>query len=376
MTLRLTFPLGQGGGSIPGAPGAESERMTCVLSIGEFARASGLTAKALRLYDELELLTPAEVDQSNGYRYYAPEQVEQARLVARLRSAGVPLPHIAAIIGASTPEAAADEVLSYWRHVEADRASARDVITSLVAFLRGQDNTMSPSTTLNISLADLIAGLYEELPDADDLARISEARLRAQTLSDLGEQLLDHYVSEAKLGGASWSEISDALGGTNQAALQRRAPNAFERFTDLNRHCIVLAQEAARTHKHELIGTEHLLLGLLSEPRGLAYEVLTTQTDSEQHIRDAIEEAMPPAGKKALQGHIAFRPGSKEAIEQALRVSSDLGHSWVGTEHTLLGLIRRRGQPRRTDPAQPRLHLGRTARHGHDRDHPTARSAR
>jgi len=111
--------------------------MTCVLSIGEFARASGLTAKALRLYDELELLTPAEVDQSNGYRYYAPEQVEQARLVARLRSAGVPLPRIAAIIGASTPEAAADEVLSYWRHVEADRASARDVITSLVAFLRG-----------------------------------------------------------------------------------------------------------------------------------------------------------------------------------------------------------------------------------------------
>lgn len=314
--------------------------MTRVLSIGEFARASGLTAKALRLYDELELLTPAEVDQSNGYRYYAPEQVEQARLVARLRSAGVPLPRIAAIIGASTPEAAADEVLSYWRDVEADTASAREVITSLVALLRGQDNTMSPSTTLNISLADLIARLYEELPDADDLARIREARLRAQALSDLGDQLVDHYVSEAKLSGASWSEIGDALGGTNQTAQQRRAPNAFERFTDLNRHSIVLAQEAARSHKHELIGTEHLLLGLLSEPRGLAYDVLTAHTDSEQDIRDAIEDAMPPAGKKTLLGHIAFGPDSKEAIEQALRASSDLGHDWVGTEHTLLGLIR------------------------------------
>jgi len=314
--------------------------MTCVLSIGEFARASGLTAKALRLYDELELLMPAEVDQSNGYRYYAPEQVEQARLVARLRSAGVPLPRIAAIIRASTPEAAADEVLSYWRHVEAHTASAREVITSLVALLRGQDNTMSPSTTLDISLADLIARLYEELPDADDLARISEARLRAQALSDLGDKLVDHYVSEAKLGGASWSEISDALGGTNPAAQKRRAPNAFERFTDLNRHSIVLAQEAARTHRHELIGTEHLLLGLLSEPRGLAYEVLTAQADSEQDIRDAIEDAMPPAGEKTLQGHIAFGPDSKEAIEQALRASSDLGHDWVGTEHTLLGLTR------------------------------------
>jgi DNA-binding transcriptional MerR regulator len=314
--------------------------MTCVLSIGEFSRASGLTAKALRLYDELELLTPAEVDRSNGYRYYAPEQVEQARLVARLRSAGVPLARIAAITAASTPEAAADEVLSYWRHVEAHTASSREVITSLVALLRGQDNTMSRSTTLDISLGDLIAGLYEALPDADDLARISEARLRAQALSDLGDQLVDHYVSEAKLGGASWSEIGDALGGTNHGAQQRHVPNAFERFTDLNRHSIVLAQEAARTHKHELIGTEHLLLGLLSEPRGLAYEVLTARAGSEQDIRDAIEDAMPPGGSQSLQGHIAFAPDSKAAIAQALRASSDLGHDWVGTEHTLLGLVR------------------------------------
>ena len=103
-----------------------------MLTIGEFARASGLTAKALRLYDELELLTPAEVNPSNGYRYYAPEQVEQARLVARLRSAGVPLPRIAAIIGASTPPAAADEVLSYWRDVEAQtRRPARSSLLSL-----------------------------------------------------------------------------------------------------------------------------------------------------------------------------------------------------------------------------------------------------
>jgi DNA-binding transcriptional MerR regulator len=314
--------------------------MTCVLTIGEFARASGLTARALRLYDELELLTPAEVDPGNGYRYYAPEQVEQARLVARLRSAEVPLPRIAAVIGAATPEAAAAEVLSYWRQVEADRASSREVITSLVALLRGQDTTMSPSTTPAPTLAELVAHLYDELPDADDLARISEARRRAQALSDLGDRLVDHYVTEAKLGGASWNEISDALGSTSRDAEQRRAPNAFERFTDLNRHSIVLAQEAARTHQHELIGTEHLLLGLLSEPRGLAHEVLTARSDSGLDVRGAIEGSMPPAGKKPLLGHIPFGPDSKEAIGQALRASSELGHDWVGTEHTLLGLIR------------------------------------
>ena len=201
---------------------------------------------------------------------------------------------------------------------------------------------MSP---LNISLADLIARLDEELPDANDLARITEARLRAQTLSDLGDQLIDHYVSKAKQTGASWTEIGDAIGVSKQAAQQRHAPAPFERFTNLNRHSIVLAQEAARTHKHDFIGTEHILLGLLGEPQGLAYEVLIAKTESEQRIRDAIEEAMPPAGEKAPRGHIAFRPESKEVIEQARRAADDLGHDWVGTEHTLLGLIRAEESP-------------------------------
>ena len=136
---------------------------------------------------------------------------------------------------------------------------------------------MSP---LDISLADLIAHLDEDLPGASDLARISEAQLRAQTLSDLADQLVGHYVSQAKQAGASWSEVGDAIGVSKQAAQQRHAPAAFERFTDLNRHSIVLAQEAARTHKHDFIGTEHMLLGLLGEPRGLAYELLVAKAGS------------------------------------------------------------------------------------------------
>jgi ABC-type Fe2+-enterobactin transport system substrate-binding protein len=201
---------------------------------------------------------------------------------------------------------------------------------------------MSP---LDVSLADLIARLDQELPDASDLARISEAQLRAQTLSDLADQLVGHYVGRAKQAGATWSEIGDAIGVSKQAAQQRHTPAAFERFTDLNRHSIVLAQEAARTHKHDFIGTEHILLGLLGEPRGLAYQVLMAKTGSEQRIRDAIEAELPPTGKKARRGHIAFRPESKEVIEQARRASADLGHDWVGTEHTLLGLIRAEESP-------------------------------
>lgn len=201
---------------------------------------------------------------------------------------------------------------------------------------------MSP---LNIGLADLIARLDEEMPDAGYLARISEARLRAQTLSDLGDQLIDHYVSKAKAAGSSWSEIGDAIGVTRQAAQQRHTSNPFERFTKLNRHSIVVAQESARTYKHDTIGTEHLLLGLLGEPQGGAYKALVAKAGSEQNVRDAVEAALPPAGQKALRGHIAFRPESKEAIGQASRASAELGTDWVGTEHALLGLIRTEESP-------------------------------
>ena len=214
---------------------------------------------------------------------------------------------------------------------------------------------MSP---LNISLADLIARLDEELPDADTLARISEAQVRAHTLSDLGDQLVGHYVGQAKQAGASWSEIGDAIGVSKQAAQQRHAPAAFERFTDMARHSIVLAQEAARTHKHDFIGTEHMLLGLLGEPRGLAYRVLMAKIESEPRIRAAVEEAMEPGAKKAPRGHIPFKPESKQAIEDAMRASKALNNDFVGTEHVLLGLFGAPSSPADSTAAQVLHNLG------------------
>lgn len=116
------------------------ESMT-YLSIGDFARASGLTAKALRLYDELELVVPAKVDEFNGYRWYAPEQLERARLVASLRLIGMPLYRIREI-GALPPAAAATEVLAYWRQVEADHRSRRGTVSTLVEQMRAKEPEM------------------------------------------------------------------------------------------------------------------------------------------------------------------------------------------------------------------------------------------
>src|ERR1700683_4252241 len=96
-------------GSLPGM----RRTHVALMSSGEFARASGLTRQALRLYDELGLLTPARVDPQSGYRFYAPAQLEQARLVAWLRRLGMPLAEIRAV-STLPPAQAASEMAACW----------------------------------------------------------------------------------------------------------------------------------------------------------------------------------------------------------------------------------------------------------------------
>ncbi|MEU6083016.1 MerR family transcriptional regulator [Streptomyces sp. NPDC047108] len=113
-----------------------------LLTIGVFARAARLSPKALRLYDELGLLTPARVDPSSGYRLYDPAQLERARLVAWLRRLGMPLARIRAVCDAA-PGAAAAEVRSYWAQIESDTVARRDLAAFLIDHLSGKDTTMT-----------------------------------------------------------------------------------------------------------------------------------------------------------------------------------------------------------------------------------------
>jgi serine/threonine protein phosphatase PrpC len=115
-----------------------------LLTIGAFSKACRLSPKALRLYDELELLRPARVDPDTGYRYYAPGQLEQARLVAWLRRLGMPLARIREVC-ALEPSAAAAEIRAYWARVETETAVRRDLAAFLVDQLTAaprKDTTM------------------------------------------------------------------------------------------------------------------------------------------------------------------------------------------------------------------------------------------
>jgi ATP-dependent Clp protease ATP-binding subunit ClpC len=113
----------------------------------------------------------------------------------------------------------------------------------------------------------------------------------------------------------------------------------FERFTDRARLVVVQAQEEARSLSHDYIGTEHLLLGLVHEGSGVAAKALESLGIAPEAVRQRVEEATG-RGEQARSGHIPFTPQAKKVLELSLQESRALGHTYIGTEHILLGVIR------------------------------------
>ncbi len=114
----------------------------------------------------------------------------------------------------------------------------------------------------------------------------------------------------------------------------------FERFTDRARRVVVLAQEEARMLNHDYIGTEHLLLGLIHEGKGVAAKALDGMGITEEAVRQQVEEIVGRGQQAARSGHIPFTPRAKKVLKLSLREALQLGHPYIGTEHILLGLIR------------------------------------
>jgi len=114
----------------------------------------------------------------------------------------------------------------------------------------------------------------------------------------------------------------------------------FNRFTERARKVIILAKEEAKRFNHDYIGTEHILLGLLSEGEGVASVVLQKMGLNLQQIRMEIEKIVKPGPPMIVSGDIPFTPTAKKVIELSSEEARSLGHNYIGTEHILLGLIR------------------------------------
>ncbi len=208
------------------------------LTISEFARASRLSPKALRLYDELGLLPPSRVDQWSGYRYYAPSQLEQARLIAWLRRLGMPLAAIKEVAGLPPAQAAA-RVAAFLRVAETEFAERKQLAESLISYLSGKATAMTAAaTTAPVPLTIRYAASGQE-PARDrnqdvayaDSGLLAVADLSGPVSEQFGIALIDslRQYSEA-VGSAAPADVlnamSDAL--TAATATVRSAEDAEE----------------------------------------------------------------------------------------------------------------------------------------------------
>jgi hypothetical protein len=193
-------------------------------------------------------------------------------------------------------------------------------------------------------LDDLIMGV--ETAHADPLDRVASAVLVGEALGETADHLIGHFVDRARRAGASWTDIGRSMGVSKQAAQKRFVPREerqdFSRFTPRARNVVVAAQNEARAAGNVEIRPEHLVLGLLTEPKAVAMQVLATRGVTEQVLRRTAGALLPPAVDD-VPPLIPFDGGAKKALELSFRESLRMGQTYVGTEHILLALLELEG---------------------------------
>jgi hypothetical protein len=203
----------------------------------------------------------------------------------------------------------------------------------------------TPRPAHPVRLDDLIAAITSVHRDALD--QLTESVLAAEHLGEVADHLIGHFVDQARRSGASWTDIGKSMGVTKQAAQKRFVPGkggdldaeqGFSRFTPRARNVVVSAQEEARAASNTTITPEHLALGLLSEPMGVAVHVITGQGVAIETMRRTLTAALPAAGE-SIPALIPFDGQAKKAIELTFRQALRLDHQYVGTEHLLLALL-------------------------------------
>ncbi len=183
----------------------------------------------------------------------------------------------------------------------------------------------------------------------EPLDQLTDAVLAAESLGELSDHLIGHFVDQARRSGASWTEIGKSMGVTKQAAQKRFVPKmaqvdandldpgqGFGRFTPRARGAVVAAQNAAHEAGNAEITADHLLLGLLTDPGALATTALAAQQVSADAVRAAISL---PAPVDPVPELVPFDTQARKVLELTFREALRLGHNYIGTEHILLALI-------------------------------------
>ncbi|HEY1625372.1 MAG TPA: Clp protease N-terminal domain-containing protein [Streptosporangiaceae bacterium] len=198
-----------------------------------------------------------------------------------------------------------------------------------------------------VRLDDLIG--YVKSQEGTALERVSAAVRLGEHLGEVADHLIGHFVDQARRSGASWTEIGTSMGVTKQAVQKRFTSQNSEwdelmssrsRFTERAKHALSAANEVAREHRHDYLGTEHLALGLLSMNESFAISAVEAAGISVDQAREAMEAALGPARVDHDPGpRVPLTRYAGKAMELTLREALRIGHNYVGTEHMLLGLL-------------------------------------
>jgi excisionase family DNA binding protein len=133
---------------------------------------------------------------------------------------------------------------------------------------------------------------------------------------------------------------------SQRVVINTRPKNQFgDKFTDQARSILSLASEEARRYNHNGVGTEHLLLAIMSEGEGIAVKALAQLLVQPGEVRAQIETLHPVGEQPVGEGQIGMTAQGKQSIELAVQEARLLGHHYLGTEHLLLGLLREEGEP-------------------------------
>jgi ATP-dependent Clp protease ATP-binding subunit ClpA len=191
-----------------------------------------------------------------------------------------------------------------------------------------------------VRLDDLIEAIKKVHSGA--LEQLTDAVIAADHLGDVADHLIGHFVDQARRSGASWTDIGRSMGVTKQAAQKRFVvgdidpSEGFSRFTSRARNVVMASQNEARAAGNDQIGVEHVILGLLTEPLGIAAKAIEAQGASLAGVRAAIP--LPPAAEQ-IPDLIPYDAKAKKVLELTFREALRLGHNYVGTEHILLALL-------------------------------------
>src|SRR6476660_6289731 len=199
----------------------------------------------------------------------------------------------------------------------------------------------------NVRLDDLIDAIKKVHTDALD--QLSDAVIAADHLGEVADHLIGHFVDPARRSGASWSEIGRSMGVTKQAAQKRFVPKAseaaafdpdagFARFTPRARNVVMASMNEARAAGNATIGLEHLVLGLLTEPDGLAAKAIVAQGVSLDKVRETVVKTLPPRVEE-IPELIPYSGQARKALELTFREALRMGHNYIGTEHILLAIL-------------------------------------